>query len=158
MRQNKNIIRFYTPGKKPQYGKERWKRYEYLRANGLNKEEARHFSRAAAPQSISVVNNIVRVRRRVLSQFTAIAKSREYTGSMALARYNRYVRDWYEKNSLTSKQGRRTPVKAGGKIDFMELYHVVENRMAKVRGWGKGTKVDIKDESGNVVGKDNRFT
>lgn len=145
-------LSFYTPGHPPQYGKERWARYENLRVAGFNKQEARQLSRATSPQATSVVQNMVKMRVRLLSSFTAIAKDRLYEGNMARYRFQQYVREWYEKNTLTSKQGRRQPASAGGKPDTMVWYNAVENRMAARRGWKRGEKVEVKDDKGNVVG------
>jgi hypothetical protein len=81
---------------------------------------------------------MVKVRVRLLSQFSAIAKERAWNGSMAHTHYVRYLRSWYERNNLTSRQGKKTPVAAGGKPDVMSWYNAEENRAAKRRGWKKG--------------------
>lgn len=136
--------KFYEAGKKPQYGKARWERYESLRENGFSKEEARTLSRSTSPQAKSVVRNMIRQRHDVLLKFFQKAGEEQWDYKTARQKWFRYLKDWYNAKGYTSKQGRRTPAKDGGKPDVWVWYNRTENRMASQRGWHK------KDDTGPV--------
>jgi len=133
---------FYTPGKKPQYGRSRWSRYESLRQSGFTKSEARELSRgyrtergttAWSPQKDKVMSAWVRNRERLQSKFF-----RDTVGSGTYMQFIRYIRDWYDRGGHTSRQGKRTPANRGGKPDIMQAYHDIENILARREGWRKG--------------------
>ena len=130
---------FYQPGRKAQYGAERWARYESLRQSGFTKSEARELSRANSPQAFDVIKTMAKQREHLQSEFIKIAKERGWTGSNAYMRFVAGIRKWYAQNNLTSKQGRAASVKKGGKPDLWIWYHRVENRKAVGKGWRKGT-------------------
>ncbi len=162
----KQKVTIYQLGKKPQYGRARWERYEDLRVKGLTKNEARGFSRITSPQGLSVIESIIKGRQRLMGQFATEAERKGWAGNKLRYEYYKILRQSYERRGLTSKNGKRTKVSEGGHPDIFSLYHEAENRLAKQSGWkigqetgpsrrSKGETPRRKDTKGNV-GKQRR--
>lgn len=120
-------IKIYTPGRPPQYGKDRWRRYEDLRVSGFTKEEARELSRIDHPDDKEILKSMVDQRKRLMSGFVKEAEKRKWTPSQQRYYFYKGIRNWYGKKSYTKK---KDPV--------WSWYNQVENKLARTRGWRKG--------------------
>jgi hypothetical protein len=143
---------FYQPGHKPQYGANRWARYENLRSSGFLKSEARELSRMHSPQALSVIRTMTTTRRKNLTMFVKAAQASGLTLDQARHRYGRAIKSWYGRRNIAGKQGR------GLGLDklVLHLYHRTENAMARHRGWKKGERDERVEKGESDLGRAKR--
>lgn len=125
---------------KPQYGKARWARYEYLRSNHFKKDEARELSRIepvvvnGKKRADPVIRNLVYQRRQLYSQFRKATAGRGLSEGQESYRWYRGLRDWYKDYGFVTKgkQIRKGEVvEAPSRPLVWSWFRATETRLAK---------------------------
>ena len=124
----------YVPGRKAQYGKDRWERYEDLRVAGFTKKEARALSRVEKDDP--VIKRMTRIRKTQLTKFNKLAKGEGWEGGSKSYHWYKGLRKWYQERRFTTKGA--VVVRKGKEVEtpkglssIFAWFRAVEKRLAR---------------------------
>ena len=110
------------------YGRERQVRFDHLREKGFTINESRELSRITHPNDLAVLRNMIAGRQTYVRAFKQESARQRWTKGQRRYYYYAGLREKYRKAGLDKKPN-----------PSMAYWHMYENRLARKRGWQKGT-------------------